>query len=229
MAPFDPSSSTSTIIWTVEKAPMRWYLEGVKLPACAVMLAMVLLCALPAAAQETPEKDRETVASAYGLGDQVLSISLGPMIPLFYLPNAGAEGTNLTVGGTGSLAWSAYLTGAIRVGAEIGGVFAFSRPNTNTLLMLPILARAQYVMTFYPFEVPISLGVGMNIVKYGELRNIDLLIKPGASVLWIYDSKWSFGLNLAWWLDMQFYPSDPTQNRIGNFLEISLSALYHYQ
>jgi hypothetical protein len=209
---------------------MRWYLEGVKLPACAAMLAMVLLCALPAAAQETPEKDRETVASAYGLGDQVLSINLGPFIPLFFLANDGTTSpTQLTLGGTGSIAWSAYVTGAIRVGAEIGGVFAFSRPNLNSLLMLPILAQAQYVMTFYPFEVPISLGVGMNIVKYGELKNIDLLIKPGASVLWIYDSKWSFGLNLAWWLDMQFYPSDPTQNRIGNFLEVSLSALYHYQ
>ena len=200
-----------------------------KLPACAAILALLLLSAFPAAAQETPEEETGIVASAYGLGDQVLSISLGPFIPLFYTPNVGSEGTNLTVGGTGSIAWAAYVTGAIRVGAEIGGVFAFSRPNLNTLLMLPILAQAEYVMTFYPFEVPISLGLGMNIVKYGELKNIDLLIKPGASVLWIYDSKWSFGLNLAWWCDLQFYPSDPTQNRVGNFLEISLSALYHYQ
>jgi hypothetical protein len=219
----------STTGRAVEKAPMGWYFEGVKLPACAAMLAMLFLCAIPAVAQEQPKEKTGPVASAYGLGDQVLSISLGPFIPLFYLPNVGPEGTNLTLGGTGSIAWSAYLTGAIRVGAEIGGVFAFSKPNLNTLLMLPILARAQYVLTFFPFEVPISLGVGMNIVKYGELKNIDLLIKPGASVLWIYDSKWSFGLNLAWWLDMQFYPSDPTQNRVGNFLELSLSALYHYQ
>jgi hypothetical protein len=208
---------------------MRWYLGGVKLPAFAAIIALLLLCAFPAVAQETPEEETAPVTSAYALGDQVLSISLGPFIPLFYLPNVGPEGTNLTVGGTGSLAWSAYLTSAIRIGAEIGGVFAFSRPNTNTLLMLPILARAQYVFTFYPFEIPISLGLGMNIVKYGELRNIDLLIKPGASVMWIFDSKWSFGLNVAWWMDMQFYTSDPTQNRMGNFLEVSLSALYHYQ
>jgi hypothetical protein len=193
------------------------------------MLAMLLLCALPAAAQQPSEKEKEPVVSAYALGDQVLSINLGPFIPLFLLANDGTVSkTNLTLGGTGSIAWSAYVSSAIRIGAEIGGVFAFSRPNLNTLLSLPILARVQYVMTFYPFEVPISLGVGMNIVKYGELKNIDLLIKPGASLMWIYDSKWSFGLNLAWWWDMQFYPSDPTQSRTGNFLEVSLSALYHY-
>ena len=42
--------------------------------------------------------------------------------------------------------------------------------------------------------------------------------------------KWytlQLGLNLAWWWDMQF-ASDPAQSRIGNFLEASLSALYHY-
>jgi hypothetical protein len=208
---------------------MRWYLERVKIPAFAAMLAVLLFCALPAAAQDQPKDPNEPVVSAYGLGDQVFAISLGPFIPLFFLPNVGPAGTNLTLGGTASIAWSAYVSGSFRVGAEVGGVFDFSRPNLNPLLMLPILARAQYVMTFYPFEVPLSLGVGMNIVKYGELKNIDLLIKPGASFMWIYDSKWSFGLNLAWWVDLQFYPNDPTQNRVGNFLELSLSALYHFQ
>jgi len=191
------------------------------------MLAVLVLCAFPLVAQESSEEETAPAGSAYTLGDQVLSISLGPFIPLFFLANDGTvSGTNLTLGGTGSIAWSAYVTGAIRVGAEIGGVFAFS-PNMNVLLMLPILARAQYVMTFYPFEVPLSLGVGMNIVKYGDLATIDLLIKPGASVMWIYDSKWSFGLNLAWWWDMQF-SSEPAKSRTGNFLEVSLSALYHY-
>lgn len=188
---------------------------------------MLVLCAVPLAAQEASEAEPAPSASAYALGDQVLSINLGPFIPLFFLANDGSvAGTNLTLGGAGSIAWSAYVTGAVRIGAEIGGVFAFS-PNLNLLLMLPILARVQYVLTFYPFEVPLSFGVGMNIVKYGELATIDLLIKPGASALWIYDSKWSFGLNLAYWWDMQF-AADPAQSRVGNFLEVSLSALYHY-
>ena len=190
----------------------------------------MLLCAFPAAGQETPADEGESVVYAYALGDQVLSISLGPLVPLFNMAFDGAfSGTNLTLGGTGSIAWAAYLTDAIRVGAEIGGVFAFSRPNWNTLLMLPIMARAEYVLSFYPFEVPISLGVGMNIVKYEDQKNIDLLIRPGVSGFWAYDSKWSFGVNLAWWVDLQFYPDNWDDARIGNFLSVTVSALYHYQ
>jgi hypothetical protein len=188
---------------------------------------VLLLAALPLTAQDAPETDAAPSVSAYAFGDQALSISLGPFIPLFFLaPGGAAAPTQLTLGGTGSISWMAYLSGAVRVGAEIGGMFAFS-PNGNVLLALPILARAQYVLTFYPFEVPLSLGVGMNIVKYQDQATIDLLVKPGVSGLWIYDSKWSFGLNLAWWWDMQF-ATDPAQSRVGNFLEVSLTALYHY-
>jgi hypothetical protein len=186
-----------------------------------------LLAALPLTAQDAPATDTPPSASVYALGDQVLSISLGPFIPLFFLAPGGITApTNLALGGAGSISWMAYLTGAIRVGAEIGGMFAHG-PNEATLLSLPILARAQYVLTFYPIEVPLSLGLGMNLVKYDTDFAVDLLIKPGASVLWIYDSKWSFGLNLAWWWDMQF-ATDPAQSRIGNFLEITASAQYHY-
>jgi hypothetical protein len=199
----------------------------VKTPRWSVVAAVLFLAALPLTAQDVPETDPAPSASVYALGDQALVISLGPFIPLFFLASNGDTApTQLTLGGTGSISWMAYLSGAVRVGAEIGGMFAFS-PNGNVLLALPILARAQYVLTFYPFEVPLSLGVGMNIVKYQDLATIDLLIKPGVSGLWIYDSKWSFGLNLAWWWDMQF-ATDPAQSRVGNFLEVSLTALYHY-
>ncbi len=200
-----------------------------KTPRWAVVAAVLFAAALPLSAQDVPETDATPTASAYALGDQVLSISLGPFIPLFFLaPNGDTAPTQLTLGGTGSISWMAYVSGAVRVGAEIGGMFAFS-PNMNTLLALPILARAQYVLTFYPFEVPLSLGVGMNIVKYQDLATIDLLIKPGISGLWIYDSKWSFGLNLAWWWDMQFAAApNQSESRVGNFLEVSFSALYHY-
>jgi hypothetical protein len=203
----------------------------VKIPAVAAILALLFLCAFPAAGQEALPDEEGPSASAYALGDQVLSISLGPLVPLFYMGFDGSfAGTQLTLGGTGSIAWAAYLSGAIRVGVEIGGVFAFSSPNLNTLLTLPIMARAEYVLSFYPFEIPISLGLGMNIAKYLERRNIDLLIRPGVSAFWAYDSKWSFGLNLSWWCDMQFVPApDQDQSRIGNFLAVTVSALYHYQ
>jgi hypothetical protein len=170
--------------------------------------------------------------SQYSLGDQTMAINAGLYVPLFLLPSgtwllAGSP-PHLSLGVVGSLAWAAYVTPQIRVGAEVGGNFTLS-PNSNTLFMLPILAKASYVFTAYPFDIPVSFALGMNIVKYVDKSTIDLLLRPGVSVYWVYSSSWSFGLNFNYWFDMQFggvAPANPLN--IGNFLEISLSALYHY-
>ncbi len=202
--------------------------------------AALLLCAGPASwaedapagapAEPVPAAPKEKPAQPtpqYALGDQTLSINAGLFVPLFFLDyQFGSAPTNLTVGGVGSLNWMAYVTSAIRVGIEVGGMFAFS-PNMNVLLSVPITAKASYVFSAYPFEIPVSLGVGMNIVKYIDASTIDLLIKPAVSGLWAFNADWSFGVNLAWWWSMQF-SSPATESRIGNFLEISLCALYHY-
>ncbi|MGA2479968.1 MAG: hypothetical protein ABSG63_14550 [Spirochaetia bacterium] len=165
--------------------------------------------------------------SQYTLGDQTLSISAGIFLPLFLLPTGTAllagNPPQLTVGGEAFLNWSAYVAPRIRIGAELGGAFSFD-PNQNLFLMLPIIAKASYVFTIYPFEIPVSFGIGMNILKYTDQYYVDLLLKPGASLFWIFNASWAFGLNLNYWFDMQM----SSNFRIGNFLEISLSALYHY-
>lgn len=186
--------------------------------------AALLVCALaPLAAQE---KEKEPPPQ-YTLGDQTFSINAGLFVPLFFLTwQFAAAPTKLTLGGAGSLNWMAYVNSWLRLGIEVGGMFAFS-PNGNTLLALPITAKASYVLSAYPFEVPFSLGVGMNVVKYIDQSTIDLILKPGVSGLWAYNASWSFGLNATYWWSMQF-SNTPAQGRIGNFLELSLSALYHY-
>jgi len=169
----------------------------------------------------------------YALGDQTLSINAGLFVPLFLIPTGtwllaptDSGLPHLSLGGVGSFSWAAYVSPNIRVGADLGGTFSFS-PNANALLMLPIVIKGAYVFSFYPFELPVSFGVGMNIIKYVDQTTIDLLLRPGASLYYVFNSSWSFGLNLNYWFDMQF-AADPTQSRIANFLEVSLSALYHY-
>jgi hypothetical protein len=190
-----------------------------------VAAALAALILQPLTAQEKEGKSEP--APLYSLGDQTLAISGGMFVPLYFLSYAGAAApTQLSLGGMGSLQWQAYLSSMFRIGLEVGGVFAFS-PNMNVLLMLPVTAKVSYVMSFYPFEVPLSLGLGMNVVKYSDQSNVNLLVKPGASFFWIFNSSWSFGLNAVYWWDMQFAPT-ADQSRIGNFLEVSLTALYHY-
>ena len=188
---------------------------------------LVLACAAaPGFAADAPH----AVASQYALGDQTMSINAGMFVPLFLLPTGtvflAGNPPQLTIGAVGSLSWAAYVSPQIRLGADVGGNFTLS-PNANILLMLPFVAKASYIFTFYPFEVPLSFGIGMNIVKYVDKSSLDLLLRPGASFYWIYNSSWSFGVNLLYWFDMQFN-TNPSLSRYGNFLEFSLSALYHF-
>jgi hypothetical protein len=190
---------------------------------CALVLLALSCGAMPLFAADAAV----SAPSQYTLGDQTLSISAGVFLPLFLLPTGTAllagNPSQLTVGGEAFLNWSAYVAPQIRIGAELGGAFCFD-PNENLLLMLPLIAKASYVFTIYPFEIPVTFGIGMNILKYTDQYYVDLLLKPGASLFWIFNSSWAFGLNVNYWFDMQM----SSNFRIGNFLEISLSALYHY-
>jgi hypothetical protein len=166
--------------------------------------------------------------SQYSLGDQTMTISAGLFIPLFLLPTgtwllAGSP-PQLSLGGFGSLCWAAYVAPQVRLGVELGGTFSFDI-NSNTLFMLPVLGKASYVFTFYPFEIPLTFAAGMNVVKLSDQSTIDLLLRPGATFLWIFNSSWSFGVNADYWFDIQF---DAVNGRQASFLAVSLSALYHY-
>lgn len=178
---------------------------------------------IPAGAQDKgPEP-----APMYALGDQTLAANASLFLPLFFLSYQPAmTTTNLTPGGALNLQWQAYVSGSWRVGVELGFAFAFS-PNLNPLIQVPILAKATYIFGFYPFEVPISLGAGINIVKYSDQSTVDPLLKPEVGFYWIFSSSWSFGIGAGYMFDFMF-ASDAAKSRIGNFLDITISALYHY-
>ncbi len=180
--------------------------------------------------QENREADNKQVP-LYTLGDQMLCINGGLFVPLFFQAPTGAiAGTNLSLGGVGSLQWASYLNNNFNVGIELSGMFAFS-PNMWALFMVPITVKASYVFRFFPFELPIYMGVGPVLTKYKEEFHVAPILKPGFSFYWMATSDWSFGLNIVYWWIPQIY-TDTTridQSRFGNFLEASLSALYHFK
>jgi hypothetical protein len=195
---------------------------------CAGLLLSLFI--LPSFTQE--EGDGEDVfLPLYDLGDQMMTINAGLFIPLFYQSSGGAVSpTNLTVGGLGSLQWNAFLNNDMSVGVEVAGMFAFS-PNRRTLFMLPITGRYTYFIRSYPFEFPIFIGAGINFSRLSDSTHVELILKPGFSALWNYNAEWSFGLSAVYWWIPQIYlgPSPPqSHTRFGNFMETSISALYHF-
>jgi hypothetical protein len=199
----------------------------------AASLAVAQADKAPQAPADNPEDGKERSVFAlegHQLGDQTLAINAGLMVPLFFQEFDGTyHGTNLTVGGMGELQWSAYVSPNIRIGLDIGGSFARS-PNDRTLFLMPITAKAAWVFSLSRFEFPVSLGAGINIVRYREWSHVDFILKPGVGGYWRYDSNWSFGLNLAWWLDFQAATGDQPDNqaRMGNFLMITPGVFYNF-
>jgi hypothetical protein len=194
------------------------------------LAAIAVLGIIPAVAQDSGDEE-EIFVPVYGLGDSTMRINLGLFLPLGFMGGGESwDWANLTPGGVGSIAVDAYLSDNVTIGGELGGSFSFT-PNRRTLWMVPIAFRASYILRWYPFEVPLTAGVGMNISKVDDNPHVDFFLKAGGTFQWNYSSEWAFGLNLFYWMVPQIYfpwsEAGTDATRIGNFLEITLSALYH--
>jgi hypothetical protein len=162
----------------------------------------------------------------YARGDKTFVISLGILIPTVFT-GYGLHGDphNINLGGMGSLAFNYFLGSHLFVGGELGGMFA-STLGENMLFMVPFGFRVGYQFLLGRFEFPLSILIGAVPTKYLDQDYLGLIIKPGASGFFRFNSDWSFGLNANWWMVPQ-WPKDG-ENVLGNFLEITLSARYHF-
>lgn len=191
----------------------------------ALFVIVLLACPALAFAQE---EERPVPLSVYTLGQQTFVLNLGLFIPLFLQDFDGAvSDTNLSLGGAGSLQWGIHLDNHWLVGVEVGGIFSKSLQE-NILYMLPITVKGAYIFHAYPFEFPVFLGAGMDIVKYRDQSHIDFILKPGFSSLWKYNVSWGFGLNVVYWWVPQPWAEVPNEGRMGNFLEVSATAQYSF-
>lgn len=195
-----------------------------------IVIALLALPGTLCQGQEAPP-DEDTPAEAlpvYSLGQQCLYISAGLLVPLFFQSFDGDYSrTNLSLGAAGFLQWGIHLDNHWLVGAEFGGMFAKSLQE-NFLYMLPIMAKGAYIFHLFPFEVPVFLGTGMVIEKYGDKARVDFILKPGFSTVWKYNTSWGFGLNVSYWWVPQPWRDDPDKARMGNFLDVTATAQYNF-
>ena len=159
-------------------------------------------------------------------------INGGLFIPLFFFDtNGSGMKTNLTLGGTGSLCWQVFLYNNLSVGGELGGMFAMS-PNERILYMVPLTVKATYWLRFYPFEIPISLGLGANLSILEEAAHIDFIAKPSVGFYWNFSEEWAFGANLTYWFVPQMYSGSgkvtSSHSMFGNFMDFSLSVMFRF-
>lgn len=202
------------------------------LPVLFLLLAPVTgIFAQETEEPETPPAEEEQFEPTYTRGDQLISLNLGLMVPLFYFGGPdGAQSANLSLGGTGHLLWSSFLNNNLAIGGEFGGMFAFT-PNHNTLFMIPLAARVSYFLRSYPFEFPLTLAAGVNFSRFGDNFKTDPIVIPGVGFYWNYTVEWAFGFDVRYWFVPQIYrgPEPPSEDtRVGNFLATTLSVFYRF-
>lgn len=195
----------------------------------ALCLTLLLPAALTAQGSEGAEKTAG-IAFAYDKGNQTFGFTAGPFVPLFTQDMSGNTYPldNTSIGGAGSLEWGAFFAKNQKLGFEFGGMYTFT-PN-RVLSMIPITAKYTYYFINYPFEFPVYLGAGLCLNSLNDFFTLTPILKPGASAFWNFNPEWAVGINFQyWWVPEIYFGGDfAEQSRFGNFLEISLSAVYHF-
>jgi len=191
------------------------------------------------------EEDRDVYISSnwtpylYARGDQLLNISLGITVPLIFIGDKGIINHNLSgVGIVFSLAYDHFLNPEFSIGGEVNAMGSLTK-GRNFFYIIPFGIRAGYQLSLYRFnnlpsvwrrlEIPFSLTVGGVAYSYldNEQNYFGLFVKPRAGVFFRFNQDWSFGVNTAWWWLPQ-WTRDSSKNVYGNFMEITLSARYHF-
>jgi hypothetical protein len=167
--------------------------------------------------------------SLYSKGDQTFTISLGTIFPTFFTDAHGLipDRCKLNpVGGTGFLTYSIFLNSHVFLGGELGGMFNATLAG-NTMFIIPIGFKAGYQFIVKRFEFPLGLTVGFAPQRYLEKGYFGFFLKPIAGGFFRFNPDWSFGINTSWWWVPQ-WPKDSDKQINGNFIDINLSARYHF-
>ena len=176
---------------------------------------------------------KEQYLEPYGQGSQTFSINLGLLVPLFIIfPNQSNPYfpfcDQLSLGGTGSLEWAAFLNSRWSLGVGLAGTFA-STPEENTFSFIPITANLTYNFLFSSFEIPIIFGAGVSVNQVDEQVYFGSVAKIGTGFFWNMNAEWSFGLRTQYWIVPEIYFGDLSdKTAFGNFLDINLSAKFHF-
>ncbi|MCK5673989.1 MAG: hypothetical protein KAH95_11470 [Spirochaetales bacterium] len=194
-----------------------------------LIVLIILFTSVLSFAQDAPEQFLEP----YSRGSQTFSINIGLLVPLFILfPNQDDVyvpfGDQLSLGGTGSLEWAAFLNSRWSLGVGLAGTFAFT-PQENTHSLIPITANLTYNYLFKSFEIPIIFGAGFAVNRVDEQVYFGSIAKLGTGFFWNMDAEWAFGLRTQYWIVPEIYFDSNSENTAyGNFLDIGLSAKFHF-
>ena len=162
----------------------------------------------------------------YSSGDQTIGINLGVIFPLFFTEGGKNIGNNVSIGGSGSIIYTHFLSPHLFVGGEIGGMFAATK-GENMLYIVPVTAYIGSQFIFNRFEIPLSFAVGVASQTHITNEYAGFFFKPKASVFFRINPEWSLGLNAGWWIVPQWF-TNTGRDVVGHFFELTLGVRHHF-
>jgi hypothetical protein len=201
-----------------------------------LLLALFFQTGFLSAEEKKPEPPKPIAPATVTriLGDQAFIFSLGAFIPMFFIKtdNGSVETTNLSLGAKGSIQYLTYLSSSFTLGLEINGGFAFT-PNFNIYWTLPITAQISYIIPIATWSLFFNLGAGVDFQSFLGNSRMDFIVRPQVALYMPLDASLELGLVAGYWFVPQMATAEqeknkPGQSRLGNFLDISLSLIYHF-
>ena len=198
-------------------------------------VAFFLLLLLPGLlfAQQEEEYPRDPYespdrANTYEIGDQTVHISLGTVFPLMFYNNGDLLDMKFTppVGGTGSISYNYFLSSKFFIGGSVGGLFN-STIGGDTLFIIPLGLRAGFQFITGKFEFPFVLSAGVSWQTMLSERYFGVYFSASGSAFYRASTEWSFGLTTSWYVIPQ-WTNDSSKNVVGNILELTATARYHF-
>lgn len=171
----------------------------------------------------------------YDAGSQMFTITAGVSTPLTYSssgetmvgPGAGDRQTHHTIGGIGALSYQIFVTPHLAIGGELGYQFDFSRSG-DVCTNVPITAKLTYIPLQGDFEIPISIGLGLDYISYDSYSKITLGATFEIGLRYFFTDSWGVGINTGLLVAPEIYFDRPTKDSVMTYLPATLSVTYRH-
>lgn len=194
----------------------------------SAFLILLFALAIPLSAQDAQGTDY--FGGLHKKGSQLISLSTGAEIPLFILPQdpGAAESYPLGFGASFSLQYQYFIANRLTLGGSLTGAFN-TTVTGRTLFIAPIAAHAGYFWGIAPMEYNLGLDAGLSILRLSGNGVITPFAKLNFGIYRQISESWSLGGDLSYWLIPEIHTGTSSSlTRYGNFLGLTLSALYHF-
>ncbi len=181
---------------------------------------------------EKPEKsgpDGTVLFQPVKKGDKYLRIGLSLGVPMFNTSREQfAIKPNIYPGGSIDLGFGYYVLNGFSLGATLSFQF-YPSIQKNIYFAVPFTFDMAYTFAKGKWRIPLGIGIGTAFQSYNGNggKYFGMLFRPEAGVYYQYSPEWSFGGNVSWLVLPQWY-KETKNNRVGNVLNISFAARYHF-